>query len=223
MPTRLLQEAGHDITVYFANSNIAPAPEYTKRLEELKKFASAEGFAVIEGEYNPAHWEERVAPIGESLKKFSPALGASVANEGKNVSESYDGIGSVSELLDDERRRERCRECYRLRLEEAAQFAASEGFDGLATTLAVSPYQFGDIIQKELEKLCHKEGIAAHFEDYRPYYRQATQISRDLGMYRQNYCGCRFSIAEGEATRAFVKAQRKKAKATKKAQQTLPL
>ena len=64
---------------------------------------------------------------------------------------------------------------------------------------------------------CEQAGITAHFEDYRPYYDEATRISRELGMYRQNYCGCRFSIAEGEATRAFIKQQRKAAKEAKRA------
>ena len=59
--------------------------------------------------------------------------------------------------------------------------------------------------------------IAAHFEDYRPYYDEATRISRELGMYRQNYCGCRFSVKEGEATRSFIKQQRAEAKAAKAA------
>ena len=64
---------------------------------------------------------------------------------------------------------------------------------------------------------CESVGITAHFEDYRPYYNEATRISRELGMYRQNYCGCRFSVAEGEATRAFIKQQRKAAKEAKRA------
>ena len=156
MPTRILSEEGHDIAVFYANSNIAPRAEYAKR--------------------------------------------------------------TVAELLDDERRRERCRACYRLRLEEAAAAAAEGGYDGLATTLAVSPYQFTDVIHEELQRAAGQVGLQAHFEDYRPYYDEATRISRELGMYRQNYCGCRFSIREGEATRAFVKEQRKAAKAARAAQ-----
>ena len=45
------------------------------------------------------------------------------------------------------------------------------------------------------------------FEDYRPFYDEATHRSRELGMYRQNYCGCRFSDAEAAAERAERKAQ----------------
>lgn len=248
MPCRLLAEQGHDLTVFYANSNIAPAAEYDKRLAELQKYAASQGLRVIEGAYDPAAWERAVAPIGESIKKFSPAFGAAFAAKHVGASDTVetssvpevegemadinDGAGglanvsagsgptvaTVAELLDDERRRERCRACYRLRLEEAAAAAAEGGYDGLATTLAVSPYQFTDVIHEELQRAAAKVGLQAHFEDYRPYYDEATRISRELGMYRQNYCGCRFSIREGEATRAFVKEQRKAAKAARAAQ-----
>lgn len=46
------------------------------------------------------------------------------------------------------------------------------------------------------------------FEDYRPFYDEATHRSRSLRMYRQNYCGCRFSDAEAAAERAERKAER---------------
>ena len=213
MPTRILLEEGHDIDVFYANSNIAPRAEYERRLVELEKYGAAQGFAVIEGDYDPAAWEAKVAPIGEAIKDFSPALGS------KHVGEEDAPLPeSVAELLDDERRRERCRACYRMRLEEAAAVAVEGGYDGLATTLAVSPYQFTDVIREELERACEAAGLAAHFEDYRPYYNEATRISRELGMYRQNYCGCRFSVAEGEATRAYIKQKRKAAKEARRAE-----
>ena len=221
MPTRILSEEGHDIAVFYANSNIAPRAEYAKRLAELERYGASQGFAVIEGEYDPQVWEREVAPIGESIKEFSPAFGKAFAEETARTDETdtpyYEGVGSVAELLDDERRKERCRACYRLRLEEAAAYAAENGYDGLATTLAVSPYQFTDVIREETQRAAEQVGIAAHFHDYRPYYDEATRISRELGMYRQNYCGCRFSIREGEATRAFIKQQRNAAKAAKAA------
>ena len=212
MPTRLLREEGHEVAVLYANSNIAPREEYAKRLVELQRYAANQGFAVLEGEYEPAAWEREVAPIGEAIRDFSPALGP--AHVGGDVPAPQ----SVAELLDDGRRRERCRACYRLRLEEAAAVAVEGSYDALSTTLAVSPYQFTDVIREELERAAAQAGVAAHFEDWRPYYDEATRISRELGMYRQNYCGCRFSIAEGEATRAFIKQQRKEAKAAKAAE-----
>ena len=216
MPSTLLRQEGHDIAVFYANSNIAPRAEYDKRLAELIKYAGAEGFRVIEGAYDPNAWEARVAPIGEAIKDFSPALGAWHVGNDSGSGEAV-RPQTVAELLDDERRRERCRACYRMRLEEAAAAAADLGYDALSTTLAVSPYQFTDVIHEELERAAQNAGIACHFEDYRPYYDEATRISRELGMYRQNYCGCRFSIAEGEATRAFIRQQRAEQKAARAA------
>lgn len=213
MPTRLLREAGDEIVVFYANSNIAPRAEYEKRLAELRKFADAEGFAVLEGTYDPGAWEREVAPIGEAIKDFSPALGLGHVGGDLELAPQ-----SVPELLDDDRRRERCRACYRLRLEEAAEVAVEGGYDALSTTLAVSPYQFTDVIREELKRAAAQAGVEAKFEDWRPYYDEATRVSRELGMYRQNYCGCRFSIAEGEATRAFIKRQRAEAKAAKAAE-----
>ena len=65
-PTRLLKAAGHDITIYYANSNIHPAEEYQHRLATLRAWASAEGFDVLEGPYNPASWENVCGRIGDA-------------------------------------------------------------------------------------------------------------------------------------------------------------
>lgn len=193
-PTRLLQEAGHDIAIYYANSNIAPRAEYLHRLGELQRFAASIGVPVIEGPHDPAAWERAVAPLGRMLDV--------------HAAERDPAPSSVSELLDDENRSLRCRACYRLRLQEAARVAAESGFDAVSTTLSVSPYQFTGIIREELERAATAAGTTALFKDFRPYYSEAVRRSREAGMYRQDYCGCRFSIAEGQATRAFLKRER---------------
>ncbi|NTW29551.1 MAG: epoxyqueuosine reductase QueH [Coriobacteriia bacterium] len=95
---------------------------------------------------------------------------------------------------------ERCRACYALRLGLAAQCAAENGFEALATTLTVSPYQDPELIRIEGERACGEAGIAYVHEDFRQRYPRATRRSREIGMYRQNYCGCIFS--EDEARRA---------------------
>ena len=105
-------------------------------------------------------------------------------------------------------REDRCRACYRMRLEEAARYASEHGFDGVSTTLTVSPHQYTDIIREELKRAAGAHGIASLFEDFRPLYDEATRRSRELGMYRQNYCGCRISQAEAEAERRERKAAR---------------
>lgn len=176
-PTRLLRAAGHEIALFYANSNIAPAEEYDRRLATLRDWAVNENLSVIEGVRNPDAWENTAGRMGKA--QGNPA-----------------------------RREARCRACYRLRLEETAAHAREAGFDGIGTTLSVSPYQYTKVIREELERAAAKAGIAAVFEDFRPFYDEATRRSRALGMYRQNYCGCRFSDEEAAEERAERKAQR---------------
>ncbi len=105
-------------------------------------------------------------------------------------------------------RENRCRACYRLRFEETAREAKRRGFDTISTTLTISPYQLTDVIFEELEAAAARHGLKTDARDYRACYWEATRLSREKGMYRQNYCGCRFSIAEAEQQRAAAKACR---------------
>lgn len=114
-------------------------------------------------------------------------------------------------------RADRCRACYRLRLDEAARYAAEHGFEGLATTLTVSPYQYIDTIGEELSAACARAGIAPVFQDFRPQYPEATRRSKAMGMYRQNYCGCAFSKVEAAEEREQRRAERAAEKAAKEA------
>ncbi|MBR3690982.1 MAG: epoxyqueuosine reductase QueH [Eggerthellaceae bacterium] len=99
-----------------------------------------------------------------------------------------------------------------MRFEETAHYAAEHGFESIGTTLSVSPYQYTAIIREELERAANKVGVRACFVDYRPYYDNATQRSRAAGMYRQNYCACRFSEEEARVERDLRKQARKAAK-----------
>lgn len=109
-------------------------------------------------------------------------------------------------------REKRCRACYRLRFEETARTAKELGYDTISTTLTISPYQFTDTILEELEAAAARHDLSADARDFRARYAEATHRSRELGMYRQSYCGCRFSIAEAEAERKAAKEQREREK-----------
>lgn len=111
-------------------------------------------------------------------------------------------------------RERRCRACYGLRLAEACRVAETRGFTHVGTTLAVSPYQLFETCNEVLERLCAARGLMPVIRDFRPYYPEATRRSRELGMYRQNYCGCRFSAAEAALDRARIRDERKAARAT---------
>lgn len=103
---------------------------------------------------------------------------------------------------------ERCRACFRLRLSMAAARAAELGYDAVATTLTVSPYQDPDAIREAGEAACAEQGVAFLLTDFRERYPEATRRSRELGMYRQNYCGCRYSDVEAEQDRVRRRAER---------------
>lgn len=222
-PVRLLQAAGHDIAIAYMNSNIAPADEYQHRLSTLLEWARSQGIPVIEGPYEPDRWQEAVrASWHPDPAKFPTRLAAdSAGNASGGADATFDtGIDPEFDPARDPKfahlysdRDNRCRACYRLRLEELARYAHEHDFDAIGTTLSVSPYQYTSIIKEELERAAaHYDGLTALFEDFRPYYPNATKRSRDLGMYRQNYCGCAYSNKEAAAERAARKAARKKKK-----------
>lgn len=114
-------------------------------------------------------------------------------------------------------KQKRCRQCYKLRFEHLAKAASEKGFDAISTTLTISPYQYKEIIFEELESAAAKYNLEAIKKDYSPFYKRATEISRENGMYRQKYCGCHFSILEAEIQRAQLNILRKQKRKEKNA------
>ncbi len=110
-------------------------------------------------------------------------------------------------------REHRCAACYALRLAETCRVASARGIEYVSTTLAVSPYQLFDACHDALVPLAKAHGLTAVWRDFRPHYAEATAESRALGMYRQNYCGCRFSAAEAALERQEARDARKAARA----------
>ena len=110
-------------------------------------------------------------------------------------------------------RERRCRACYALRLSESCRVARELGFTHISTTLAVSPYQLFDACGETLRALASANGLTPVWRDFRPHYAEATRESRELGMYRQNYCGCRFSAAEAAIERHAARDERKRTRA----------
>ncbi len=114
-------------------------------------------------------------------------------------------------------RDKRCRACYRMRFEAVAEHAVAGGFDAISTTLTISPYQNHPVIFEELQRAADACGLTAVCRDWSDSYREATRISRQNGMYRQKYCGCRFSVEEAEESRAQMRELRRARKQEKKA------
>lgn len=91
---------------------------------------------------------------------------------------------------------DRCRVCYSIRLNEAAKFAAEKGYDIYTTTLLVSPYQKHELIKELGESIGNIYGIEFKYWDFRPGFREGQARAKELGMYRQPYCGCVYSELE---------------------------
>ena len=88
---------------------------------------------------------------------------------------------------------ERCLYCYRSRLEAAAVAAANEGFDAYSSSLLYSRFQKHDLIRELGERIGAQYGIPFHYSDYRLGWKQGIDISKKMGLYRQQYCGCIYS------------------------------
>ena len=95
---------------------------------------------------------------------------------------------------------ERCFVCYRLRLEKAAQYASEHGFDYFCSTLSISPMKNAaklNEIGEELSEIYPVKLLPSDFKKKGGYLR-SIELSREYGLYRQNYCGCVFSKQEAE-------------------------
>jgi predicted adenine nucleotide alpha hydrolase (AANH) superfamily ATPase len=94
------------------------------------------------------------------------------------------------------RESERCRLCYTIRLQETARKAKEGGFDGFTTTLLYSRFQKHDLIREVGDRLGRENNIPFLYVDFREGWEEGVRFSRELGMYRQPYCGCIYSEKE---------------------------
>jgi predicted adenine nucleotide alpha hydrolase (AANH) superfamily ATPase len=181
-------------SIFFYNPNIQPVEEFKQRARTMDEFASSLGIEIIHGAYDSAIWTKA---LGETVGVYPL------------VQNSTDYPFNL------EKRRSRCRACYNQRFDRLASVAKELGYDSVSTTLSVSPYQFADIMKIELQRAAGLHSVEALFHDFSPLYPQTVRISREMGMYRQNYCGCLYSKQEAEIERNARKAARKSARLSK--------
>lgn len=101
----------------------------------------------------------------------------------------------------------RCAICYEMRLTVAAQRAKTVGADAFSSTLLYSRYQKHDLIREIGERLAETHKIPFYYQDFRIGWQQGIDMSKEMGLYRQPYCGCIYSEQE-----RYDKQLRKKAK-----------
>ncbi|MCQ2359334.1 MAG: epoxyqueuosine reductase QueH [Phascolarctobacterium sp.] len=137
--------------------------------------------------YNPnihpyKEFKQRLATLREICAKKEVTL---------FVNKNYDLETCVRGMLSEPTIR--CAYCYRMRLRYAAQFAKEQGYDAFSTTLLVSIYQKHELIKKIAQEAAEEFGIPFYYEDFRVGYQRGVDISLEMGLYRQQYCGCVFS------------------------------
>lgn len=87
----------------------------------------------------------------------------------------------------------RCEYCYRSRLTATAQEAKRQNVEAFTTTLLYSRYQKHQEIIEFGQQLAKEYGLIFHYEDFRQGWNEGIRISKEMGLYRQQYCGCIYS------------------------------
>ncbi len=128
-------------------------------------------------------------------KRYAKLKGVNVI-EGDYDEESF--LNLAKGLEDEREGGYRCKICFQIRLGETARVAKKLGFDLFATTLSVSPYKNTLLINSVGMEVSKKERIEFLAENFKKKdgYLKSIQLSKQFGLYRQNYCGCRFSKKE---------------------------
>lgn len=95
----------------------------------------------------------------------------------------------------DPERGPRCAKCFRLRLEETAKYAKEGTYDYFCTTLSISPHKNADLLMQIGEELSENYGVYYLPSDFKKKngYKRSIELSREYDLYRQDFCGCRFS------------------------------
>lgn len=159
-----------EITVFYYNPNIYPPEEFGKRVEEQKRL-----IAQLPAEH----------PISFLDGPYEP----------ERFYEMARGLEQIPEGG------ERCFKCYHLRLSETAEMARAGKYDYFTTTLSISPLKNAEKLNEIGGQLAKDYGVDYLYSDFkkRNGYKRSTELSREYGLYRQDYCGCVFSMRERRA------------------------
>lgn len=154
-----------EITVLFYNPNIYPEDEFTKRAEEEKRLIQ---------ELNAKNTIKLVVCDFVPEEFYSAVKGYEDCPEGGD----------------------RCRKCFELRLKKAGAYAKENGFDYFTTTLTISPLKNAQVLNEvgeEAGRMADVKHLPSDFKK-RGGYQRSIVLSKEFGLYRQDYCGCVFSL-----------------------------
>lgn len=145
--------------------------------------------------YNPnisplEEYQRRLEEEKRFLKQAYPHIKVIDAEyDSQNFDEMSKGLENLPEGG------ERCKKCYKMRLQKSGEYAKQNGFDYFTTTLTVSPYKHSATLNQIGEDVSNSLGIKYLFSDFKKEdgYKHSIELSKKYNLYRQDYCGCKFS------------------------------
>ena len=159
-----------DVTVLWYNPNLYPEAEYDKRLETQKQLIDAIAEDGVQAKLLVEPWR------------------------------SEDYFSRIKGLENEPEEGKRCLECFKIRLEETARIASERGFAWFCTTLTVSSRKDAvaiNAIGREAEAKYGVKWLPSEFKKREGNHRSII-LSEKYGLYRQEYCGCVFSLVNRE-------------------------
>ncbi|MBN1544221.1 epoxyqueuosine reductase QueH [Candidatus Woesearchaeota archaeon] len=148
--------------------------------------------------YNP-----NIHPGGEYYKRYANAQKVSAKMGVPLIEGAYspqEWVELTKGFEEEPEGGRRCRICFSIRLAETARYAKLNGFDAFTTTLTISPHKDAELINGLGAELAKKRGIEWLPSDFRKKdgFRKSVQMSKEMELYRQNYCGCFYSVNSGK-------------------------
>lgn len=181
------------ITVFYYNPNITSGSEYDYRLSEEKRLIEAYNRQIETRDFRGMHSTENASIIEILDAPYEPGV----------FLESVRGYENCPEGGD------RCGICFTLRLQKTAEAAARGGFDFFTTTLTISPLKNAARLNEIGERAGREYGVRFLPSDFKKKngYKRSIELSREFGLYRQNFCGCAFSKNEAMGERKVSRDQ----------------
>ena len=191
----------NDFKIFIENLDYKPklllhaccAPCSSHTLMVLKDYFKISIFYSNDNIYPKSEYDKRLEEIEIFVKKISDQIDV-IHDEYKE--EDYNLAVKGLENLGE--RTKRCYECYKLRLEKTAIKAKKLNYDYFSTTLSISPYKVEKWINEIGYMLGDKYDIKYLFSDFKKEagYSHSIELSKEYGLYRQDYCGCKYSLKE---------------------------
>ena len=173
--------------------HICCAPDALYVAALLQKSYDVSGFF-----YNPnIHPREEYDLRLAETQKVADTLGIGIV-EGPYEDGRWHEI--TAKFKDEPEKGRRCDVCYAIRLERTAKTASELGFDIFTTVMSLSPWKKADVLNrigKMFGRRFRVEFLEANFKK-KNGFKKSIELSKRHDLYRQDYCGCRYSIREQE-------------------------